>query len=68
MDEMETKIRARIATLEEEIQNYVAQANATVAAYNASITELKRLVGEGDDETINVEDDIIEETEEAEEA
>lgn len=37
-------IEARIEELEAELTAYVARANATVQAYQASIGELKRLI------------------------
>lgn len=40
----ETTIQARIAALEKELIDYVAQANTQIQAYNAAIGELKRLI------------------------
>jgi len=39
-----TKIMERIAELEKELQQFVTNANQQVAAYNAGIAELRRLL------------------------
>lgn len=41
---MEDKIKARIATLESALKEYVAQANSEIKALNTAISELKMLL------------------------
>ena len=45
--ELETRIRQRIAQLQEARDKFVVNANQQVVAYNTAIAELQRLLGEG---------------------
>jgi hypothetical protein len=45
---MEEKVQARIEQLEKELDQFVVQANQQVAAYNAAIAELKKLLAPPD--------------------
>ena len=47
LQEIETHIRGRIALLENQRDELVAQANARLTGMNMTIAELKELIGEG---------------------
>lgn len=51
MTNLENKITNRVAELEKEMADFIANANQTVAAYQASIGELKSLLVEKVPET-----------------
>ena len=44
---LETRVRQRIAQLQEALAKFVTSANQQVMAYNTAIAELQRLLGEG---------------------
>lgn len=47
VEELQAHIRGRIALLEEQRENLVAQANAQLTGLNFTISELKEILGEG---------------------